>query len=72
MILSSLAKVFSCRVKFAGLRSHLLADATQVRIGTVKMHKRQIAADIPYAFIAFRHQTKTIRAAAIFQPCGVF
>ena len=37
-----------------------------VRIGTVKMHKRQIAADIPYAFIAFRHQTKTIRAAAIF------
>ncbi|EJK91272.1 hypothetical protein UUU_21030 [Klebsiella pneumoniae subsp. pneumoniae DSM 30104 = JCM 1662 = NBRC 14940] len=30
------------------------------------MHKRQIAADIPYAFIAFRHQTKTIRAAAIF------
>ena len=44
---------------------HFLPNAAQMRIGTIEMDKRQIAADIPDAFIAFRHQAKAIRAAAI-------
>ena len=51
---------------------NLLAYPAQVFIGAVKMHKREIAADIPGALIAFRHQAKTIRPAAVFPAVGSF
>jgi len=44
----------------------LLADVTQVRIGTVEVDKRQVVADIPGGLALFRHQAETVRAAAVF------
>ena len=51
---------------------NLLAYPAQVFIGAVKMYKREIAADIPGALIAFWHQAETVRPAAVFPAVGRF
>ena len=45
---------------------HLFPDATQVRIGTVEVDKRQVPANIPRRFTVFWHQAKTVWPTAIF------